>query len=65
MCIYGIGLPFDHPIWRNLPPCTCGQSVQYPVVKDWRWWERPIVIDERRVTWSDTGNSTTITIRTS
>lgn len=24
MCVYGIGLPFDHPIWRNLPPCRCG-----------------------------------------
>lgn len=24
MCTYGIGLPFDHPIWRNLPPCRCG-----------------------------------------
>lgn len=26
MCIYGIGLPFDHPIWQNLPPCHCGQG---------------------------------------
>lgn len=24
MCVYGIGLPFDHPIWQNLPPCHCG-----------------------------------------
>lgn len=24
MCTYGIGLPFDHPIWQNLPPCHCG-----------------------------------------
>ena len=24
MCVYGIGLPFDHPIWLNLPPCRCG-----------------------------------------
>lgn len=23
MCVYGIGLPFDHPIWDNLPPCKC------------------------------------------
>lgn len=29
MCIYGIGLPFDHPIWRNLPPCRCGTDVTY------------------------------------
>lgn len=27
MCTYGIGLPFDHPIWQNLPPCRCGLSV--------------------------------------
>lgn len=27
MCTYGIGLPFDHPIWQNLPPCHCGLSV--------------------------------------
>ena len=26
MCTYGIGLPFDHPIWRTLPPCDCGGS---------------------------------------
>jgi hypothetical protein len=24
MCTYGIGLPFDHPIWETLPPCGCG-----------------------------------------
>jgi hypothetical protein len=28
MCTYGIGLPFDHPIWQNLPPCHCGIGAQ-------------------------------------
>lgn len=26
MCTYGIGLPFDHPIWQSLPPCNCGTT---------------------------------------
>lgn len=31
MCTYGIGLPFDHPIWQNLPPCHCGGGATYPM----------------------------------
>jgi hypothetical protein len=26
MCVYGIGLPYDHPIWKSLPPCKCGDD---------------------------------------
>jgi hypothetical protein len=26
VCTYGIGLPFDHPIWQSLPPCRCGDN---------------------------------------
>ena len=26
MCVWGIGLPFDHPIWQNLPPCRCANG---------------------------------------
>ena len=32
MCTYGIGLPFDHPIWRNLPPCRCGGNAVQPSI---------------------------------
>lgn len=57
MCTYGIGLPFDHPIWRNLPPCTCGQA---QASRDWRWWERPVRVDGKTITWSTTTNTITI-----
>lgn len=61
MCTYGIGLPFDHPIWRNLPPCTCGQ-LPGPMnpLRDWRWWERPVKVDGTSIVWSDTTNTITI-----
>lgn len=37
MCTYGIGLPFDHPIWQNLPPCNCGTAaLPMKPVRDWR-----------------------------
>lgn len=35
MCTYGIGLPFDHPIWQNLPQCTCGGLTLPPA------WDNP------------------------
>ncbi len=35
MCVYGIGLPFDHPIWRNLPPCRCGTEYQTQFPSVW------------------------------
>lgn len=55
MCTYGIGLPFDHPIWRNLPPCRCGPEQRWSeTLKGWRWWENPVVLDKGTITWIDT-----------
>lgn len=42
MCTYGIGLPFDHPIWQSLPPCRCGGPAPTPSL--WREvisWDEP------------------------
>ena len=55
MCTYGIGLPYDHPIWQNLPPCTCG--TRYTIEPRWDnpirtrepfWWQKPVDIGTRR-----------------